>query len=215
MPRLSADVRCRFRPFLAWRAIAAARSIRASVSSRPSSATLSKIPGETVVPAIATRTGWNTLPGLAPRALDDPAQRRLDRLDRERLGLGERLARRLQRLDAAVAARSSSGTPPDRPPARRTRTRPAARSRRASGSSPREISTAAAQPGPAGELLEPPRQLVDRRARAASGRSCGGACARRTRPGSWTRARAGSARRARGRLKCSSSAANPAPSSAM
>ncbi len=34
-----------------------ALSIRASVSSRPSSVTLSKIPGDTVVPAIATRTG--------------------------------------------------------------------------------------------------------------------------------------------------------------
>jgi hypothetical protein len=34
------------------------RSMRRSVSSRPSSATLSKIPGETVVPEIATRSGW-------------------------------------------------------------------------------------------------------------------------------------------------------------
>ena len=32
--------------------------MRASVSSRPSSATDSKIPGETVDPVIATRIGW-------------------------------------------------------------------------------------------------------------------------------------------------------------
>ena len=35
-----------------------ARSIRASVSSRPSSATDSKMPGDTVDPLIATRIGW-------------------------------------------------------------------------------------------------------------------------------------------------------------
>jgi len=32
--------------------------MRRNVSSRPSNATLSKIPGETVVPEIATRSGW-------------------------------------------------------------------------------------------------------------------------------------------------------------
>ncbi len=32
--------------------------MRAKVSSRPSSATLSKIPGEIAVPASATRNGW-------------------------------------------------------------------------------------------------------------------------------------------------------------
>ena len=46
--------------------------MRASVSSRPSRATLSKIPGETVWPAIATRTGWNTFPGLTSRASTTP-----------------------------------------------------------------------------------------------------------------------------------------------
>jgi len=40
--------------------------MRESVSSRPSTATDSKMPGDTVVPLIATRTGWNTLAGLAP-----------------------------------------------------------------------------------------------------------------------------------------------------
>ena len=34
--------------------------MRTSVSSRPSAATDSKIPGDTVVPVIATLTGWNT-----------------------------------------------------------------------------------------------------------------------------------------------------------
>ena len=42
--------------------------MRARVCSRPSSATLSKMPGDTVPPAIATRIGWYTLPGLAPVA---------------------------------------------------------------------------------------------------------------------------------------------------
>jgi hypothetical protein len=40
------------------RARSSAESIRASVSSRPRSATDSKIPGETVDPVIATRIGW-------------------------------------------------------------------------------------------------------------------------------------------------------------
>src|SRR5829696_4467439 len=45
---------------------ASAASMRASVSSRPSAATDSNIPGETVVPEIATRTGWKTCLGLTP-----------------------------------------------------------------------------------------------------------------------------------------------------
>ena len=44
-----------------------ARSIRASVSSRPSRATVSKIPGETARPASATRSGWYTALRLEPR----------------------------------------------------------------------------------------------------------------------------------------------------
>ncbi len=43
---------------LALRAASSAASIRPSVSSRPNSATLSKMPGEIAVPAIATRSGW-------------------------------------------------------------------------------------------------------------------------------------------------------------
>ena len=43
-----------------------ARSMRAIVSSRPSTESDSKIPGETVVPVIATRSGWKTCFGLAP-----------------------------------------------------------------------------------------------------------------------------------------------------
>ena len=62
------------------------------------------MPGDTVVPAIATRTGWNTLPGLTPLALDHLAQRRLDVLDRERLGARQRLARGL----------AGDSTPPSR-----------------------------------------------------------------------------------------------------
>src|SRR5215213_6106401 len=46
--------------------------MRRSVSSRPSSATLSKIPGEIVVPAIATRTGWKTCFGFQPRSSTRP-----------------------------------------------------------------------------------------------------------------------------------------------
>lgn len=38
--------------------LSSAASIRRSVSSRPSSATLSKMPGEIVVPHNATRSGW-------------------------------------------------------------------------------------------------------------------------------------------------------------
>ena len=79
-----------------------ARSIRASVSSRPSSATLSKIPGETVVPAIATRTGWNTWPGLLARASTTDRSATSTASASNRSVCSERLARRLQRLDAAV-----------------------------------------------------------------------------------------------------------------
>ena len=72
--------------------------MRASVSSRPRAATDSKMPGETVVPAIATRTGWKTSLGLDVEALDHAAQRLLDVLDVERLRLLERLAGRAQPL---------------------------------------------------------------------------------------------------------------------
>ena len=44
-----------------------ASSIRASVSARPSTATVSKMPGETGRPAIATRSGWKTSRGLQPQ----------------------------------------------------------------------------------------------------------------------------------------------------
>ena len=57
-------------PLSAW-------STRASVSSRPSSATVSKIPGETVVPATATRSGWKTCLRLTPEPLGHAAQRGL------------------------------------------------------------------------------------------------------------------------------------------
>ena len=56
--------------------------MRASVSSRPRAATDSKIPGETVVPLIATRIGWKTSLRLDPEPLHHAAQRRLDRLGR-------------------------------------------------------------------------------------------------------------------------------------
>ena len=57
---------------------ARASSIRARVSSRPSAATDSKMPGEIVFPPMATRIGWKTSLGL-PLALHHPAQGRLDR----------------------------------------------------------------------------------------------------------------------------------------
>ena len=56
-------------------------------------------------PAIATRTGWNTLPGFAPARLHDAAQRRLDLRDLERVGV--RRARR--------RAAWSVSTPPSPP----------------------------------------------------------------------------------------------------
>ena len=46
---------------------ARAASIRASDSSRPSRARLSKIPADTVRPVSATRNGWNRAPGFTPR----------------------------------------------------------------------------------------------------------------------------------------------------
>ena len=51
----------------------AAFSIRASDSSRPSTVSVSKIPGEIAVPASATRIGWKTCLGLAPRAATTPS----------------------------------------------------------------------------------------------------------------------------------------------
>ena len=123
-------------------------------------------------PAIATRTGWNTLPGLAPVALDHRAQRGLDVL--ERRTARPRRARR--------APRAALSTPPSRPivlsnalgsstgPVEEER-RPAARSRPASGSSPREISTAPRSPVRPVNCLQPRGQLVDRAARAGGGRS--------------------------------------------
>ena len=78
--------------------------MRRSDSSRPSSASVSKIPGETVVPASATRSGWKTSLGLAPRALDDLAQRRLDRRSASNGStLRERLARVGERGAAVLA----------------------------------------------------------------------------------------------------------------
>ena len=83
-------VRCLSGP----RRLSSAPSIRASARSRPSRATVSKIPGDTVVPVSATRRGWKTCVALPPGALDDPAQRRLDALGRPRLGhVGQRRAR--------------------------------------------------------------------------------------------------------------------------
>ena len=49
----------------------ARRRSGASDSSLPSSARLSKMPAETVVPVIATRSGWKTAPGFAPELLHD------------------------------------------------------------------------------------------------------------------------------------------------
>ena len=87
--------------------------MRRSASSRPSSATLSKIPGEIVVPAIATRTGWKTCFGFQPRASTSAAQRRLDRLLRERLAdRGQRLARGGERLRPALGADRLAPTRP-------------------------------------------------------------------------------------------------------
>ena len=76
--------------------------MRASVSSRPSAATDSKIPGETVVPVIATRIGWKTSLGFTLEPLDDAAQRLLDPLGVERLRAA---------ASASRALRSRSGAP--------------------------------------------------------------------------------------------------------
>ena len=77
--------------------------MRRSVSSRPSSATLSKIPGETVVPAIATRTGWKTCSASSRGARRSRAVR-LDRVLVERRQLARARARLRERLRAAVRA---------------------------------------------------------------------------------------------------------------
>ena len=50
------------------------------------------MPGETVVPASATRTGWKTSLALTPRVLDHAAQGLLDVLGVERLDALERRA---------------------------------------------------------------------------------------------------------------------------
>ena len=103
--------------------------------SRPSSATVSKIPGETVVPVSATRSGWKTCLALRPvRSTARAAP--LDALGGPRLRhLGQRRAR------AASASRARLGAeelraPPGRRPARRRTSAPAARTRRAWRSSP-------------------------------------------------------------------------------
>ena len=55
---------------------------------------LSKRPGEIFEPVTAIRIGWKPCRGFSPSSLEHRAQRRLDRLRRERLELGERVARR-------------------------------------------------------------------------------------------------------------------------
>ena len=70
---------------------------------------LSKMPGETVVPAIATRSGWKTSRGLAPRRSTHAAQRLLDRARtsngsrarQRRAGVGQRVAARRRRATLA------------------------------------------------------------------------------------------------------------------
>ena len=77
--------------------------MRAGSPPRPSAATDSKMPGETVVPATATRTGWKTSFALTSRR-STTAQRALDVLDVEWLGLLERSARLAQALGGADVA---------------------------------------------------------------------------------------------------------------
>ena len=61
------------------------------------------MPGETVVPASATRIGWKTSLGLRAAALDDAAQRRVDRVGVQRLERRQRRARARERAAALVA----------------------------------------------------------------------------------------------------------------
>ena len=49
--------------------------MRATVSSRPSAATDSKMPGETVVPVIASRIGWKTSLGFTSSRSTSAASR--------------------------------------------------------------------------------------------------------------------------------------------
>ena len=110
--------------------------MRASDSSRPSRARLSKMPAETVFPVIATRIGWNTAPGFAPSSSDHAPQRLLDVLLVERLASRERRAGALQRVPGAVLGHHLvPGGRVDLHRARR-RTRPGAGTPPASRSSP-------------------------------------------------------------------------------
>ena len=122
------------------------------------------MPGDTVVPAIATRTGWKTSRGFA-RALDHAAQRGLHALGVQRLGpLGERLARRGEPLAAPRRAITlprafSSAGPSKRKPASGQKSASVCIFSCA-------IATASASPLAAGQLLEPARSAR----RAASSR---------------------------------------------
>ena len=165
----------------------------ARVSSRPSSATVSKIPGETVVPVERHAERLEDLPAAcAPCA---PA--------RPRSAVSSALLASTARARSASAARASSsrsgasGEPSDllarrrgHRPDRRRRSRPAARTRRASRSSPARSRPRRAARSRPGQVLQARGQVVERRARAGSGRSCGAASARRTPPATSRRARA-------------------------
>ena len=63
---------------------------------------VSKMPGETVVPASATRTGWKTCLGLAPRGARPRRAARLRPSSVNGSSAGERLARLLRAARAAV-----------------------------------------------------------------------------------------------------------------
>ena len=113
-----------------------AASMRRSVSSRPEQRDALEDPGRDGRAGDRNPHRLEDLPRLPPARSTTAAQRRLDVSCVERLerrASASRAAR--ERLDAAVGADRLARTPPGRRPARRRGTRPAARSRPASGSS--------------------------------------------------------------------------------
>ena len=101
---------------------------RASDSSRPSSARLSKSPGETFEPVTATRIGANACRGFSPSRSQSALQRVLDRPRLQRLDRTQRIRSGIERHDRRAA--------PDRARRRRRRSRRTRGTRRASRSSP-------------------------------------------------------------------------------
>ena len=173
-----------------------AASMRASVSSRPSAATDSKIPGETVRAADGDAHGLEDVLAASPRAPRPPraapprpARRRTARppASASRAARGARGRRRVHHLRPGLLVEG-----------RRSTRKPASGQKSASVCIfSCATSTAAPRPVAPVQRLEARRELRRAPARAGSGRSSSAASARRRPPATSTPARARSSRSAR------------------